>query len=75
VRHRHLFWATTGTNHTVISGGGGGPGDCASDGKFSSGVQSPGGDFSVTFTTPGSYAYHCAAHCVQFEGGVIVVQP
>jgi plastocyanin len=66
-------WEADGI-HSVISGGGGGPGDCASDGKFNSGVKSVGQTFSRTFTAAGMYPYHCAAHCTQFEGGVIVVK-
>jgi plastocyanin len=66
-------WEAAGI-HSVVSGGAGGPGQCASDGKFNSGVKSVGQTFSQTFTTAGNYPYHCAAHCTQFEGGVIVVK-
>ena len=63
-------------NHSVVSGGTGGvsPGDCFSDGKYSSGVKAAGETFSYTFTKAGTYGYHCAAHCLQFEGGIIQVQ-
>jgi plastocyanin len=63
-----------GNNHTIVSGGAGGPGNCASDGKFSSGLKTTGQTFSLTFTEPGTYSYHCAAHCIQFEGGTILVE-
>jgi plastocyanin len=28
----------------------------------------------LTFTTAGTFQYHCAAHCSQFEGGAVVVK-
>ncbi|MHB8566496.1 MAG: cupredoxin domain-containing protein [Nitrososphaerales archaeon] len=34
----------------------------ADDGSFSSGNMDPGNTFSFTFTTPGTYAYHCSYH-------------
>jgi plastocyanin len=66
-------WEAAGI-HSVVSGGAGGPGECASDGQFNSGVKSVGQTFSHTFTAAGTYPYHCAAHCTLFEGGVIVVK-
>ena len=41
-----------GANHTVT----------ADDGSFDSGSIGSGGTFSVTFDTPGTYAYHCNIH-------------
>jgi plastocyanin len=69
-------WEGTG-NHSVVSGGIGGVGTaaCAKDGKFNSGVKTTGDSYSFTFTAAGSFGYHCAAHCTQFEGGSILVQP
>lgn len=40
------------TTHTVT----------ADDGSFDSGDVAPGGTFSMTFTTPGTFAYHCKIH-------------
>jgi hypothetical protein len=31
-------------------------------------------DVKFTFTAAGSYGYHCAAHCAQYEGGRVVVK-
>lgn len=72
-----VTWSFPGSGHSVVSGGIGGTaaGDCAVDGKFASGVKNTGETFSFTFTQPGTYGYHCAAHCAQFEGGTVVVQP
>lgn len=52
-----------GTTHTVTS----------DDGAISSGNISPGGTFSHTFTTPGTYAYRCTIH--PSMAGSIVVTP
>lgn len=40
------------TTHTVT----------ADDGSFDSGDVAPGGTFSMTFNTPGTFAYHCKIH-------------
>jgi plastocyanin len=34
----------------------------ADDGSFDSGTMAPGSTYSKTFTTPGTYAYHCSVH-------------
>jgi len=34
----------------------------ANDGSFSSGNLNPGDSYSFTFTTPGTYSYHCSYH-------------
>lgn len=52
-----------GTTHTVTS----------DDGAISSGNIASGGTFSHTFTTPGTYAYHCTIHPTM--AGSIVVTP
>lgn len=45
----------------------------ADDGKtFASSTLSQGGTFSFTFTTPGTFAYHCAVH--PSMKGVVVVE-
>ena len=57
---------TTTVAHTVTS----------DDGKsFDSGIANPipaGGTFSFTFTTPGTFAYHCAIH--PFMMATVIVQ-
>jgi plastocyanin len=40
-------------------------------GIFDSGVMSPGSTFQYTFTTPGTYTYHCSLH-PWMQGSVIV---
>ena len=40
-------------------------------GIFDSGVLSPGGTYQFTFTTPGTYTYHCSLH-PWMQGTVIV---
>jgi plastocyanin len=40
-------------------------------GIFDSGVLSPGGSYQFTFTTPGTYSYHCSLH-PWMQGTVIV---
>jgi plastocyanin len=44
----------------------------AEDGSFESGEIQPGGERSITFSRPGTYAYHCTPH--PFMKGVVVVQ-
>jgi plastocyanin len=48
-----VIWSNNGTvDHTVT----------ADEGAFASGALSPGQTFSFTFTSPGTYAYHCSIH-------------
>jgi plastocyanin len=44
----------------------------AMDGSFNSSNLAPGRQFSFTFTSPGTYAYHCSIH--PFMTGQVVVQ-
>ena len=43
----------------------------ADDGSFDSGQLKPGATFSQTFSTPGTYTYHCEIH-PQMTGTVVV---
>ena len=45
----------------------------ADDNSFSSGLLHQGNTFSHTFTTPGTYTYHCAVH--PFMHGTVIVTP
>jgi plastocyanin len=48
-----VAWVNKGSKaHTVVS----------NDKLFDSGLVNIGGEFSHTFTTPGTYLYHCAPH-------------
>ena len=59
-----VVWSNpTGTAHTVT----------ANSGTFNSGNLNPGQSFSHTFTTPGTYAYHCTYHVSLGMVGTIVV--
>jgi plastocyanin len=44
----------------------------ANDGSFDSGFIQPGGNFTYTFTTPGTYRYHCSVH-VWMTGTVVIL--
>jgi len=58
-------WANGGTHpHTITDRGG----------KFDSGDIAPGGTYSVTFQTPGTYRYYCKHH-KGMEGTIVVGQP
>ena len=56
--------ATSGTTHTITSD---------TQGAFDSGSLAPGATFEHTFTTAGTYHYHCSIHPTMT--GVIVVNP
>jgi plastocyanin len=48
-----IVWTNTGAQaHTIT----------ADDNSFDSGSIDPGGTFSFSPTTPGTYAYHCTPH-------------
>ena len=55
--------------HTVTSGSAG-----DHDGNFDSGSVSPGGEFSHTFQTAGSYEYFCIPHLGAGMTGTVHVQ-
>ena len=69
-----VTWTWVGGTHSVRSGPNYFPPRCEADGLFDSGVQSSG-TFSYTFTTAGTYGYHCGVpgHCANFESGEIQV--
>lgn len=59
-----VTWTNDGNaDHTVT----------ADDGSFDSGRLDPGEQFSVTFDTPGEYAYHCGFHA-QMQGMIVVTE-
>jgi plastocyanin len=59
-----VTWTNTGAApHTVT----------ADDGSFDSGKLGPGASFNQTFTTPGTYTYHCEVH-PQMTGTVVVTE-
>jgi plastocyanin len=72
-----VVWTWVGGTHSVRSAQPGSPGlpNCTPDGRFDSGPRSAG-TFSHTFTTPGSYEYHCGVgtHCQSFESGIVIVR-
>jgi plastocyanin len=58
-------WTNTGKHpHTVTDRGG----------KFDSGDIAPGGTYSVTLSTPGTYRYYCKHH-KGMEGTIVVGEP
>src|SRR5215217_3958974 len=60
-----VTWTNTGAaTHTVT----------ADNGAFDSGQLGPGATFSQTFTTPGTYTYHCEIH-PRMTGTVVVTTP
>lgn len=43
----------------------------ADDDSWDSGIQAPGGTFDHTFSTPGTYGYHCTIH-PSMKGTIVV---
>jgi len=68
-------WTNEGTNvHRVTSDNGGfGSPDLAGTGTDSYGNPTPGGTYSRTFSTAGTFPYHCGVH--PFMTGKVVVSP
>jgi plastocyanin len=60
-------WTFAGDPHTVTSGPPGAP-----DGRFESGIMSPGGSFQLTFTSAGTFPYYCQIHPEQMFGTIVV---
>jgi len=46
----------------------------ADDGSFDSGMIAPGGTFSFTFNTAGTYPYKCTVHLPDMIGTITVTQ-
>jgi len=62
-----VTWVNQGANqHTTTSGEVGAP-----DGKWDSGVLSPGERFAYVFTTAGNYHYYCQFHGPMGMKGVV----
>jgi plastocyanin len=73
----HWVWGSSG--HSITSGP-----PCSPDGKFCSPgdqncstgtLQNAGDTYDHTFTEPGTFPYHCLAHCSFGMQGTIVVSP
>lgn len=60
--HRSLIVAPVGTTVTWRNVGIQSHDVHARDGTFNSPLLEPGGTFTHTFTTPGTYMYYCAPH-------------
>jgi len=56
-------WYNQGSAHHTVT---------SDDGAFDSGVISPGGEYSETFNTPGTYRYHCEIH-ENMHGTILVL--
>ena len=63
-----VMWVWKSSHHSVTSGTPGQP-----TGLFSSGILSNGSTFSFTFTSPGTYAYHCVPHGADGMRGSVIV--
>jgi plastocyanin len=58
-----VIWSNNGTvDHSATANGG----------TFDSGALAPGQTYAFTFSTPGTYAYHCSFHS-SMKGTVVVV--
>jgi plastocyanin len=56
-------YGSNGTAHNIT----------ADDGSFASGALPPGSSFEGTFSTPGTYGYHCSIHPTM--KGTVTVTP
>jgi trimeric autotransporter adhesin len=61
-------WASAGMLHSVTSGV-----NCASDGRFNSGLHGFPFTFSFTFPNAGTFPYHCIPHCDDGMSGIVTV--
>jgi plastocyanin len=65
-------WTNMGSPHTVTSNPGTLGCSPTSTEAFDSGTLPGGGIFTHTFTTPGTFAYHCEVHGCTMAGTVTV---
>ena len=61
-------WASGGMGHSVTSGT-----NCASDGRFNSGLHASPFTFSFTFPSAGTFPYYCIPHCDNGMTGAVTV--
>jgi plastocyanin len=66
-------WNSAGTSHSTTSGAC--SPNCMPDGHWDSGVHSSPNTFSFTFTSAGTYPYHCSVHLASMTGTVQVNAP
>ena len=66
-------WNSGGVSHSTTSGAC--SPNCTPDGLWDSGVHASPNTFSLKFTTPGTYPYHCAVHLSSMTGAVQVNPP
>jgi PKD repeat protein len=62
-----VLWNWAQSDHSTTSGN-----CCQGDGKWDSGVNNAGHQFSFTFTSAGSFPYFCLVHRAMMTGMVIV---
>jgi len=66
-----VTWVNQGTvQHTTTSGT-----SCNADGRWNSGLLSPGQSFTFVFPDSGSYPYFCIPHCLSDMRGAVNVVP
>jgi plastocyanin len=69
-----VVWNWDETFHSTTSGGCPN-GNCVADGMWDSGIiTSTPHTFSFTFSTAGSFPYHCSVHLAEMQGTVVVQQ-
>ena len=65
-----VTWAVEAGSHTITQCADNTfPGHCS--GGFDSGAKGSGSTFSQTFTTPGTFFYHCEFHPTQMKGEIV----
>jgi plastocyanin len=73
-----VTWTNNGqAGHTVTSDGGGGFASGTLSGSMTDpyGGMTSGGTYAATFSTPGTYPYHCAIHGAALMSGTLSVTP
>jgi PKD repeat protein len=66
-----VTWVWDSSFHSTTSGACPG-GNCQPDGMWDSGAGSAPKSFSFTFTTAGTFPYHCSVHLAMMQGTVVV---